>query len=281
MTGITEFIRQALDEDIGNGDHTTLSTIPVDAQGKAYLLVKQDCILAGVDVAKQVFTYLQEDIRFKQHKADGEVATQGMVVFEIEGCVHTILSGERLVLNIMQRMSGIATHTHRLTEKIKHTKARLLDTRKTTPLFRMLEKEAVRIGGGLNHRMGLYDMILIKDNHIDFAGGITQAINRVNNYLKSKQLQIPIEIEVRSMEELQQVLEIGMVDRILLDNFSPNVLKKGVALVNGRFLTEASGGITELNIASYAETGVDFISVGALTHHVNSIDLSLKANLTP
>lgn len=281
MTGITEFIRQALDEDIRNGDHTTLSTIPVDAQGKAYLLVKQDCILAGVDVAKQVFTYLQEDIRFKQHKADGEVATQGMVVFEIEGCVHTILSGERLVLNIMQRMSGIATHTHRLTEKIKHTKARLLDTRKTTPLFRMLEKEAVRIGGGLNHRMGLYDMILIKDNHIDFAGGITQAINRVNNYLKSKQLQIPIEIEVRSMEELQQVLEIGMVDRILLDNFSPNVLKKGVALVNGRFLTEASGGITELNIASYAETGVDFISVGALTHHVNSIDLSLKANLTP
>lgn len=281
MTGITEFIRQALDEDIGNGDHTTLSTIPVDAQGKAYLLVKQDCILAGVDVAKQVFTYLQEDIRFKQYKADGEVAAQGMVVFEIEGCVHTILSGERLVLNIMQRMSGIATHTHRLTEKIKHTKARLLDTRKTTPLFRMLEKEAVRIGGGLNHRMGLYDMILIKDNHIDFAGGITQAINRVNNYLKSKQLQIPIEIEVRSMEELQQVLEIGMVDRILLDNFSPNVLKKGVALVNGRFQTEASGGITELNIASYAETGVDFISVGALTHHVNSIDLSLKANLTP
>ncbi|MBE2247588.1 MAG: carboxylating nicotinate-nucleotide diphosphorylase [Candidatus Competibacteraceae bacterium] len=280
MIGITSFITQALAEDIGNGDHTTLATIPSDAQGKAVLWIKQDCILAGIDIARQVFLHLQHDVSVHLLMLDGHSAKAGDKAMEVEGNIHTLLSGERLALNILQRMSGIATHTKRLSQLIQHTHTRLLDTRKTTPLFRTLEKEAVRIGGGYNHRMGLYDMVLIKDNHVDFSGGISSAINRVHDYFKQKNLQLPIEVEVRNLDELQQVIDNGKVNRILFDNFSPKMLKEGIRVVDKRYETEASGGINEQNIVTYAETGVDFISVGALTHHINSIDMSLKAHVS-
>lgn len=274
---IDEIIKQALSEDIREGDHTSLSTIPQDSKGKAQLIVKQDGIVAGVEIAKRVFDAVDPTLVFTQRIKDGSKIKVGDIVFEIEGSSRSILSGERLALNFMQRMSGIATTTSIYLEKISGLKTRLLDTRKTTPLLRELEKMAVNFGGGDNHRMGLYDMIMIKDNHVDFSGGIERAIDACIKYLKQNNLNLKIEIEVRNFQELNQVLTKGEVDRIMLDNFSVEEMRKAVKLINGRYETEASGGITLETIRSYAETGVDFVSVGALTHHIKSLDLSLKA----
>ncbi len=277
MFSLDTFIQRAIEEDIGDGDHTSLATIPAEATGEAKLLVKQSGVIAGVEIARQIFKRFEPDVVVEVLLPDGSSIQPGEVAFYVKARVHTLLGAERLVLNIMQRMSGIATHTSRLVKKISHTQARLLDTRKTTPLFRYFEKEAVRIGGGYNHRMGLYDMIMIKDNHVDFAGGIPQAIERVQQYLAATGRNLKIEIEVRNMDELDQVLQCGGVHRIMLDNFSPGSLQQAVSKIAGRYETEASGGIDEHNIVQYAETGVDFISVGALTHQVQSLDLSLKA----
>lgn len=277
MFPLDTFIQRAIEEDIGDGDHTTLATIPVEATGEAKLLVKQAGLIAGVEIASEIFKCFEPNAMVEVLLADGSSVQPGDVAFYVKARVHTLLGAERLVLNIMQRMSGIATHTSQLVKKISHTKARLLDTRKTTPLFRYFEKEAVRIGGGYNHRMGLYDMIMIKDNHVDFAGGIPQAIQRVQQYLSKTERDLKIEVEVRNMDELDQVLQCGGVHRIMLDNFSPGALQRAVSKIAGRYETEASGGIDEHNIVQYAETGVDFISVGALTHQVQSLDLSLKA----
>ncbi len=277
MFSLDTFIQRAIEEDIGDGDHTSLATIPAEATGEAKLLVKQSGVIAGVEIARQIFKRFEPDVVVEVLLPDGSSIQPGEVAFYVKARVHTLLGAERLVLNIMQRMSGIATHTSRLVKKISHTQARLLDTRKTTPLFRYFEKEAVRIGGGYNHRMGLYDMIMIKDNHVDFAGGIPQAIERVKQYLAATGRNLKIEIEVRNMDELDQVLQCGGVHRIMLDNFSPGSLQQAVSKIAGRYETEASGGIDEHNIVQYAETGVDFISVGALTHQVQSLDLSLKA----
>ncbi|MCX7744244.1 MAG: carboxylating nicotinate-nucleotide diphosphorylase [Flavobacteriales bacterium] len=277
MFSIDTFIQRAIEEDIGDGDHTSLATIPAEATGEARLLVKQAGIIAGVEIAREIFKRFDPNAVIEVLLADGSSVQPGDIAFYVKARVHALLGAERLVLNIIQRMSGIATHTSRLVKKISHTQARLLDTRKTTPLFRYFEKEAVRIGGGYNHRMGLYDMIMIKDNHVDFAGGIAQAIHRVQQYLTKTGRDLKIEIEVRNIEELNQVLACGGVHRIMLDNFSPEILKQAVGQIAGRFETEASGGIDEHNIVQYAETGVDFISVGALTHQVQSLDLSLKA----
>jgi nicotinate-nucleotide pyrophosphorylase (carboxylating) len=277
MFSLDTFIQRAIEEDIGDGDHTSLATIPAEATGEARLLVKQAGVVAGVEIARQIFQRFDPEAKVDVIIQDGAAVNPGDVAFYVKARVHTLLGAERLVLNVMQRMSGIATHTARLVNKISHTRTRLLDTRKTTPLFRYFEKEAVRIGGGLNHRMGLYDMVMIKDNHVDFAGGISQAILRTREYLTRNNKNLKIEVEVRNMDELEQVLCTGGIHRIMLDNFSPQALHQAVQRIAGQYETEASGGIDEHNIVQYAETGVDFISVGALTHQVQSLDLSLKA----
>lgn len=274
---LEEIIKRALQEDLGDGDHTSLATIPATSSGRARLLVKESGILAGMEVARAVFQAVNPSIIFNPMLKDGDLIHPGMHAFEVEGPSRDLLSAERLALNFMQRMSGIATKTAYYVKLVEGTGAIILDTRKTTPNFRLIEKWAVRIGGGQNHRIGLYDMILIKDNHVDFAGGIVNAISNTHNYLKQTEKELPIEIEVRNMHELQQVLDYGGVNRIMLDNFKPELLKEAVVLIGGRFETEASGGITDSSIRVIAETGVNFISVGALTHHVKSLDLSLKA----
>jgi len=274
---LQEFVQAAFEEDVAAGDFSTLACIPPDAKGKAVLKVKEQGILAGMEVARAILEYVQPDMVFHPSLQDGDSIQPGDTAFEVEALVHTILKAERLILNAMQRMSGIATLTRQYVEKIKDSRSRILDTRKTTPLFRRFEKEAVRIGGGFNHRMGLYDMIMLKDNHIDYCGGIAQAIHQTNTFLKARNLDLKIEVETRNLDEIKQVLEAGQVHRIMLDNFSPELMKEGVLLINGRFETEASGGITLENIEQYAHTGVDYISVGALTHHAVSLDLSLKA----
>ena len=274
---IEEIIRQAIIEDIGSGDHSSLLSVPHTAQGKAELLLKENGIIAGVNVALQVFEQIDKSLNVTVLIPDGTAVKNGDVVLIMEGKIHSILMSERLMLNIMQRMSGIATKTHYFCSLIKGTNAKLLDTRKTTPNLRILEKMAVRIGGGYNHRMGLYDMIMLKDNHIDYAGGIEQAIKKANEYIKNNLLTIPIEIETRSLIEVEQALSTGGFNRIMFDNFTVENVKKGVEMVQHRYETEASGNINEQTIRQYAETGVDFISSGALTHSVNGLDMSLKA----
>jgi nicotinate-nucleotide pyrophosphorylase (carboxylating) len=274
---LDEFINNALKEDIGDGDHTSLACIPDDNKGKARLLAKEEGILAGVRIAPLVFHKIDQDINLDIYLKDGSVIRPGDVVLIVEGRIRALLQAERTVLNIMQRMSGIATITRRYADEVKGLKTRVLDTRKTTPGMRMLEKEAVRIGGGVNHRMGLYDMILIKDNHIDFAGGIREAIERSRAYLERTGKSLKIEIEARSLEDVRRILETGGVDRILLDNFTPANTKIAVQMIGNKVETESSGGITLEDLRKYAECGVDYISVGALTHHINSLDLSLDA----
>ncbi|SEN52293.1 nicotinate-nucleotide pyrophosphorylase [carboxylating] [bacterium A37T11] len=274
---LEEFIKSSLAEDIGEGDHTTLATIPINKKGKATLIMKEAGVLAGVDIALRVFHTVDEQLEVKTFRKDGDIVQVGDQVLEVSGNIHGILKAERLVLNIMQRMSGIATVTHRISSQLSDTGTQVLDTRKTTPGMRVLEKQAVKIGGGENHRFGLYDMILIKDNHIDFCGGIKQALDAAINYRSKLANPIQIEIEVRNLKELQEVIDHGGPDRILLDNFDSLLLKDAVKLVDGRFITEASGGITESNAREYALTGVNFISMGALTHSVKSLDMSLKA----
>ena len=271
------FIREAFKEDAGDGDHTSLSTIPASHRGKMRLLVKEDGILAGVEAAIRIFKQLDKSCSLKIYLGDGARVKKGDVAFEVESKTRTLLLAERLVLNIMQRMSGIATKTHTLQALCHGTSAKVIDTRKTTPGFRFFEKWAVVIGGGSNHRYGLYDMILIKDNHVDFAGGILEAIDAANHYLKQKRKSLPIEVETRSLEDVKKVLQHGKIQRIMLDNFTPAQTKQAVKLVNKRYQLESSGGITEKTIRAYALAGVDFISVGALTHQVRSLDLSLKA----
>ena len=272
-----KLIELAFAEDIGDGDHTTLCCIPEDAIGKSHLLIKEDGILAGVEVAKKVFAKFDPTMQVEVLINDGAHVKVGDIAMIVSGKVRSLLQTERLMLNIMQRMSGIATMTSKYVELLKGTHTRVLDTRKTTPGLRMLEKQAVKIGGGTNHRIGLFDMILLKDNHVDFAGGIANAIERCHNYLKEKNLNLKIEIEVRNFDELQQVLDKGGVNRIMLDNFTVADTKKAVDIINGRYETESSGGITFNTIRSYAEQGVDFISVGALTHSVKGLDMSFKA----
>jgi len=274
---LDQIIENALIEDIGDGDHTSLATIPGNAFGKAQLLVKENGMLAGIDVARKVFQQVDKELKFNVFLPDGTKIKKGNIAFEVEGKSISILSAERLVLNFMQRMSGIATFTHKVIEQLEGLKTKVLDTRKTTPNMRLLEKYAVKIGGGENHRFGLYDMILIKDNHIDFAGGIENAIKATHNYLAKTGKDLKIEIEVRNAEEIKQVLAIGGVHRIMLDNFTLSELKKAVEMIAGNYETEASGGITLDSIRQFAECGVDYISVGALTHHINSLDMSLKA----
>jgi len=274
---IDEIILKALREDIGEGDHTSLSTIPTNALGKARLLVKEDGILAGVDIARKVFFYTDDRIVMDQFISDGSLVKAGDIAFEISGPSIALLTAERTALNFMQRMSGIATHTRQMVDAIEGLPTRILDTRKTTPLLREFEKTAVRLGGGYNHRFGLYDMILIKDNHVDFAGGIAKAITACHEYMQHKGLHLEVEIEVRNLDEVKQVLEQGGVNRIMLDNFTFGRLREAVKLIGPMYETEASGGITLQTIRKYAECGVNFISVGALTHHINSLDLSLKA----
>lgn len=271
------FIKNAIAEDLGDGDHTSMSTIPAGATGKAKLLVKEDGILAGIELALEIFRQIDPTLHTEVFLNDGDEVKYGDIAFTVSGSSHAILLAERLVLNCMQRMSGIATKTNRIVHLLSPYQTRLLDTRKTTPGMRYLEKWAVRIGGGVNHRIGLYDMILIKDNHVDYAGGIANAITAANAYLADKGKYLEIEIEVRNLEELDQVLAKGMVNRIMLDNFSFDDLKTAVKVIDHRFITEASGGITEENITEYADCGVDYISMGALTHSVKSLDMSLKA----
>lgn len=281
MLSVNELEERLIDlafaEDIGDGDHTTLCCIPEDAMGKSHLLIKDNGILAGVEIAKKVFNRFDPAMSVEVLIKDGEPVKVGDIAMVVTGKVRSLLQTERLMLNIMQRMSGIATMTNKYVKRIEGTKTHILDTRKTTPGMRILEKQAVHIGGGMNHRIGLFDMILLKDNHIDFAGGIENAINRCHEYLKEKNLDLKIEIEVRSFEELNQVISHGGVNRIMLDNFSVEDTKKAVEIINGRYETESSGGITYDTIRSYAECGVDFISVGALTHSVKCLDMSFKA----
>lgn len=281
MLSVNELEERLIDlafaEDIGDGDHTTLCCIPEDAMGKSHLLIKDNGILAGVEIAKKVFNRFDPTMSVEVFINDGEPVKVGDIAMVVTGKVRSLLQTERLMLNIMQRMSGIATMTNKYVKRIEGTKTHILDTRKTTPGMRILEKQAVRIGGGMNHRIGLFDMILLKDNHIDFAGGIENAINRCHEYLKEKNLDLKIEIEVRSFDELNQVISHGGVNRIMLDNFSVEDTKKAVEIINGRYETESSGGITYDTIRSYAECGVDFISVGALTHSVKCLDMSFKA----
>jgi nicotinate-nucleotide pyrophosphorylase (carboxylating) len=271
------FIKNALAEDLGDGDHTSLSTIPAGSKGKAKLIIKEAGILAGVELALQIFSHVDPNLVVEEKLHDAEHVKYGDIVLTVSGSAHSILLAERLVLNCMQRMSGIATKTNAVLSLLNGFKTQLLDTRKTTPGLRFLEKWAVRIGGGVNHRIGLYDMILIKDNHVDYAGGIANAINAANNYLKANQKKLQIEIEVRNLSELSTVLSTGNVDRIMLDNFEIPDLKEAISQIDGRFITEASGGITESNIKDYAACGVNYISMGALTHSVKSLDMSLKA----
>ena len=272
-----KLLELAFAEDIGDGDHTTLCCIPDDAMGKSHLLVKEEGILAGVEMARKVFNKFDPTMEMDVMIHDGAHVKPGDIAFVVTGKVRSLLQTERLMLNIMQRMSGIATMTHRYVERVAGTGCHILDTRKTTPGMRILEKQAVKIGGGMNHRIGLFDMILLKDNHIDFAGGIVNAIRRCHEYLKAKGLDLKIEIEVRDFDELQQVLNEGGVDRIMLDNFTPADTRKAVTIINHRYEVESSGGITYDTIRDYAEQGVDFISVGALTHSVKGLDLSFKA----
>lgn len=267
----------AFAEDIGDGDHTTLCCIPEDAMGKSHLLIKEDGILAGVEVAKRVFAKFDPTMQVEVLINDGTPVKKGDIAMVVIAKVRSLLQTERLMLNIMQRMSGIATMTNKYVERLKGTKTHVLDTRKTTPGLRMLEKQAVKIGGGMNHRIGLFDMILLKDNHIDFCGGITNAITRCHEYLKEKGLDLKIEIEVRNFDELAEAMNCGGINRIMLDNFSVADTKKAVDIVGGKFETESSGGITFDTIRDYAECGVDFISVGALTHSVKGLDMSFKA----
>ena len=272
-------IDAALREDVGDGDHSTLCCIPSDAKGKAVLKIKQDGILAGCEVAEKIFRYKQPSVNFVRYKNDGDEMKYGDVAFELETYIHTILQCERLVLNCMQRMSGIATLTKQYTDKLQDYKTRLLDTRKTTPNFRLLEKEAVRIGGGINNRFGLFDMIMLKDNHIDYSGGLEPAINNAYQYVQQYRPDLKIEVETRSIEDVKKVKEIGKgkVFRIMLDNFTPQKITEALKIINGEFETEASGGINLENIQEYAETGVDYVSVGGLIHQAKSLDLSLKA----
>ncbi|MCA6437579.1 MAG: carboxylating nicotinate-nucleotide diphosphorylase [Bacteroidota bacterium] len=274
---LSAFITQAFKEDEGHGDHTSLSTIPKNKSGKMKLLVKEDGILAGVEAAFHVLKHADKKVKITPLIKDGATVKKGDVAFLVEGNLQKLLLAERLLLNIMQRMSGIATKTHQLQQLCKGTKAKVIDTRKTTPGFRFFEKWAVVIGGGANHRYGLFDMILIKDNHVDFAGGIENAIKAANVYLKKNKLHLPIEIETRNLEDIKKVLATGKVNRIMLDNYSIDETKKAVRFINGSYEIESSGGITEATIANYAKCGVDFISIGALTHHVKSLDLSFKA----
>ena len=270
-------IKNALAEDIGDGDHSTLSGIGAGAEGMAVLKIKEEGILAGVEVAEKIFRYMQPDIIFTSFKKDGDAMQYGEKAFEVKAKVHSILQCERLVLNCMQRMSGIATLTKKYTDKLKGYKTKLLDTRKTTPNFRVLEKEAVRIGGGINHRFGLYDMIMLKDNHIDYCGGIGKAINKAYDYLQTKKPGLKIEVETRNMDDVKKVMAIGKVGRIMLDNFTPEQITAALKIIGGQYETEASGGINIDNIESYAATGVDYISSGAIIHQARSLDLSLKA----
>jgi nicotinate-nucleotide pyrophosphorylase (carboxylating) len=276
---LNHLIEEALKEDVGDGDHTTLSCIPPENTGKAILKIKQDGILAGVEIARKIFSHVEEEIVFNAFKNDGEKMCNGEIAFEVEAHLHTILKCERLVLNCMQRMSGIATLTNRYAEKLNGYKTKLLDTRKTTPNFRLLEKEAVRIGGGVNHRFGLFDMLMLKDNHIDYCGNIERAIDKAWRYIRKTNPDLKIEVETRTMDEVRQVYEAGQrkVFRIMLDNFKPEQIKEALDLIKDDFETEASGGINLDNIESYAATGVDYISVGSLITQAQSIDLSLKA----
>ena len=274
---IESLLNLAFAEDIGDGDHTTLCCIPASQKGKVQLIVKEEGILAGVEVAKKIFHKFDSDLNIEIFINDGAKVKPGDIAFTVEGKEQSLLQTERIVLNVMQRMSGIATQTAKYAEALKGYKTKVLDTRKTTPGLRMLEKQAVKIGGGVNHRIGLFDMILLKDNHIDFAGGIENAIRNAQNYIQEKGKNLKIEIEVRHLDELHEVLRIGGVDRIMLDNFTPEKTKEAVELINGRFETESSGGITFATLQDYAKCGVDYISVGALTHSVKSLDMSLKA----
>ena len=276
---LERFVALALAEDVGEGDHTSLSTIAEDAIGEAQLLVKEVGILAGVEVAKDILHIIDSSLLVDIKLFDGNAVQVGDIALYVKGKLHSILKAERLILNVMQRMSGIATRTAEYASLLVGTNTKVLDTRKTTPLLRFLEKEAVRIGGGENHRFGLYDMILIKDNHVDYAGGIKPALERAQAYREEHQLNIPIEIEVRNLAELAEVLTLAKVDRVMLDNFTPALVKEAVTMNAGRLVTEASGGITLETIVAYAQAGVDFVSVGALTHSVKSLDLSLKAKL--
>lgn len=274
---LDEFLQYAIQEDVGDGDHTSNSTIPTGAVGKAKLLVKDEGIIAGISIAKRVFELIDPMLHFDQILQDGDKVKHGDVAFFVTGSSRSIVTAERLALNIMQRMSGIATQTNKITQAIAHTKCKLLDTRKTTPGFRYFEKLAVKIGGGVNHRFGLYDMILVKDNHIDYSGGVHEALAQITSYLKEKNKSLLIEVEARTISDVMKILDSGIAFRILLDNFTPSLLKEAVELIDGRVQTEASGGINEDNVVAYAETGVDFISMGALTHQIKSLDLSLKA----
>lgn len=274
---IEELIKKALEEDLGTGDHTSLATVPEEAVGKAVMVAKQEGILAGGEIAKKVFEAVDPDLKVTVFKPDGTKITTGENIMEIRGKSLSILSAERTALNFIQRMSGIASFTNKIVQKIDGLHTKLLDTRKTTPCNRMIEKMAVKAGGGENHRFGLFDMILIKDNHIDFAGGLKPAIEKVKTYLDKNKLSLKIEIEARDFTELKNILETGGVDRIMLDNFSPADLKKALEMIDGRYETEASGGISLESIRAYAETGVDYISVGALTHQIKSLDISLLA----
>ncbi|MBD8491098.1 carboxylating nicotinate-nucleotide diphosphorylase [Echinicola sp. CAU 1574] len=271
------FIQAAFKEDVGEGDHSTLAAIPKNQTGRAQLIIKEDGIVAGLQLAEMIFHSYDQDLEVKLLMKDGQVAKKGDIGLTVSGKAASILTTERLVLNCMQRMSGIATKTHQLTQLISHTKAKLLDTRKTTPNFRMLEKWAVAIGGGENHRFALYDMVMLKDNHIDFAGGIEAAILSTKHYLKENLLDLKIEVETRNLDEVKEVLAVGGIDVIMLDNMSYEMMREAVKIIDGAVPTEASGGITEETLKNVAECGVDFISVGALTHHIKSLDISLKA----
>ena len=272
-------IQLAIDEDAGNGDHTSLACIPANSEGKAQLLIKDQGILAGIEVAKEVFKMIDSELSIETYLKDGEGIEPGKVAFAVEGSSLSILQAERLVLNFMQRMSGIATLTNKYVKKLKGLKTKVLDTRKTTPGLRYFEKAAVKIGGGTNHRIGLFDMIMIKDNHIDMSGSIENAINQIHIYFQKANMKIPVEIEARTVDDVQRILKHGGIDRIMLDNFSINETSKAVKLIGGKFEIESSGGITIKNIRDYALCGVDFISVGALTHQIQSLDMSLKAIL--
>lgn len=273
---IQHLIQMTLAEDIGDGDHSSLSCIPVEVQGEMKLLVKADGVLCGVDVAREVLRQVDDTIQMEQFMHDGDTILKGDIVFKLRGSAQKMLTAERTVLNFMQRMSGIATTTRRYVEMVKDTSVTLLDTRKTTPNMRIFEKYAVKVGGAQNHRFGLYDMMMLKDNHIDFAGGIEKAIDAAVAYQKAKGLNLKIEVETRSLEDVQRVLAHGGAHRIMFDNFTPAQVREGVQLVNHRMETEASGGITDETLHAYAETGVDYISIGAFTHHIASLDLSLK-----
>ena len=274
---LREFILKSLEEDIGDGDHSSQACIPEETTGKAKLLIKEKGILAGIRVAQEIFHLTDKDLKLDVVLEDGTLIFPGDIAFYLEGRQQSILKAERLVLNIMQRMSGIATSTHEYVSKLEGLKTKILDTRKTTPGMRFLEKEAVRIGGGVNHRMGLFDMIMLKDNHIDFAGGIEKAITKTQEYLKKNKLDLKVEIEARNLDDVKTILSVGRVDRIMLDNFNTRDTLLAVKEISGKYETESSGGITIETIRSYAECGVDFISVGALTHHIKSLDMSLKA----